>query len=63
MWLFTHLKMKIKSVAQSSYGFEATPARDTIAGRINGNAARARNLLTEMFFIHVRSIASSFTAY
>jgi hypothetical protein len=48
MWYLTDLKMKIKSVVQSSYDFNPSMAPDSISG----NVTRAQKLLTNMAFIY-----------
>jgi hypothetical protein len=60
MWYLTDLKMKIKSVVQSSYDFNPSMAPDSISG----NVTRAQKLLTNMAFIYrVRCMASPFIAH
>jgi hypothetical protein len=60
MTLLSDIKMNIKHIVESSYGFDTSQDGDII-GR---NASRAQALLAKMTFVYlVRLIASLFVTY
>ncbi len=58
--LLTDMKMRVKHLVESLYGFDTSRAPDSISR----NAGRAQALLTNMAFIYrVRPIALPLTAH